>query len=73
MRNERVQKYLRRFEGLKRQRGTWDPQYNDISDYILPYRGRIKDSHLTNDGSRRGQNIINGEATRTMKVLRSGM
>lgn len=65
-------RYQRRFGALKNERSTWIDHWRDLSDFILPRRGRF----LLNDrnrGTKRNDKIINNTATVAARTLASGM
>lgn len=66
------QKYQRRLAALKSERGTWDPHWRELSDYIQPRRSRFLSTDI-NRGSEKNDEIINGTATWAVRVLASGM
>lgn len=49
------------------------PVWRDLSDYLAPYRGRFTTESQSQRGKRKGLKVINGTATRSMKILSSGM
>lgn len=57
---------------LTQERTSFIPQYRDVNDFIIPYRGRffIED---VNRGDRRNLNIINSKGTFAANTLASGM
>lgn len=57
---------------LSLERTSFIPQYRDVNDFIVPYRGRffIED---VNRGDRRNLNIINSKGTFAANTLASGM
>jgi hypothetical protein len=66
------QQYQRRYQLLKTERGTWDPHWRELSDYVMPRRSRFLQSDI-NRGSEKNDSIINGTATWGLRVLSSGM
>lgn len=57
---------------LKNERSSFDPQWRELSEYILPRRSRFLVTDR-NRGERRNQKIINSTATLAARTLRSGM
>lgn len=70
--NDERAKLLRRHTALKAERSSWDGTYRDISNYILPRRGRFFTSDA-NKGHRRDTSIINNHGTRAANTLASGL
>lgn len=73
---EARKKILSRFGELEAQRNTWTTVWQDLRDYVLPYHGKglSGDSATeTNDGTRKGDKIIDGVATRAMGILGAGL
>lgn len=62
----------KRWANLKDERSTWDSHHRELAEYILPRHIRINTSE-TNKGSKRNDKIFNGTATRSLRVLASGM
>jgi len=65
-------KLLERWIALKNERSTWDTHWREISDYVLPRSGRFFTKKV-NDGGKVHNNIYDNTATRSMRVLASGM
>jgi len=65
-----------RCEKLKTQllldRSTWEPHWQDLGDYILPWRIRFK-KNQRNKGDKRNSKIIDNTATLAVRTARSGM
>jgi hypothetical protein len=63
---------LRRWGELKRERATWEPQWRELSQFLLPRSGRffIQDH---NRGQRRHNNILDNTGTRAVRVLAAGL
>lgn len=68
----RKQQYERLRAQLKAERESFVSTWRDISDFILPRRGRF---FLTdaNKGDRRNQKIIDSTGTKALRTLRSGL
>lgn len=65
---------LARWKGLKDDRRTWDPHWQEIADYILPRRGRWAERDGDRkSGKKRRDRIIDGTAGRALRTLASGM
>ncbi len=57
---------------LSNERSSFIPQYRDVNDFIIPYRGRFSIDDV-NKGDRRNLNIINSKGTFAANTLASGM
>lgn len=68
----RRQKIERLRAELKNERSSFESQWLDNSDYILPLRARFFTTN-TNKGDRRNHKIIDSTATMAARTLRSGM
>lgn len=66
------QRYLRRLGAMKNEASSWRDHWRDLSNYILPRRGRFLNTDR-NDGSKRNDKIINNTPTRAARILSSGM
>ncbi len=64
--------YLRRLQGLRQERNSWESHWQEISDYILPRKG-IYSGHRPNDGRVRSGKIIDSTATRALRILAAGL
>jgi hypothetical protein len=64
--------FERRKGALKKERQSFLPHYQDLSDHVQPRRGRfvVQDR---NRGTKRHQAIINSKATQSLRVARAGM
>ncbi len=57
---------------LWNERSTWDPHYQELSNYIHPRALRLHKSRR-NKGTKQNQFIKNSQATRASRILASGM
>lgn len=57
---------------LTNERSSFIPQWRDVNDFIVPYRGRFFVEDV-NRGDRRNLNIINSKGTFAANTLASGM
>ena len=76
MREEgRTKHFRRRFTKLKSEFDTnWKSHFQDISDYLMPRKGRFLDRDTTpNDGGKRNSLIYDGTGTRALRILAAGM
>ena len=74
MSDERIKKILARHETLKERRRAWEENYwYDISDYILNERGWFAERDKGQEGRRRQNKVLNGVATRAVRILAAGL
>ena len=66
------QRLLQRFEYLKTQRNTFEPEWKEITDYIQPRRGRYNITE-NNNKNRTYSKIINSRGTIASRTLASGL
>jgi hypothetical protein len=64
--------YLRRLSSLKSERESWIDHWRQVSDVILPRRGRFLLSDR-NKGGRRNKKIIDNTGTLSLRTLASGL
>lgn len=62
-----------RVASLKSALRAQEPVLRDIQQYLCPFRGRFQKQGQDQRGSRRGLKVVNGTATRSFKILSSGM
>lgn len=68
-----TRKYLEnRYEQLKTDRSSWESEWRDVQQYILPECGRWFTTE-TNDGKKRPRKIYDGTAKYAMRTLASGL
>ncbi len=65
-------RYVSRLARLREERRSWEGHWRDISEYILPRKGRF-DTDRDNDGSPRGGRIVDSTATRALRILAAGL
>ncbi len=71
---ETRQSLQRRLEELRDERAAFVPLWRELSDHVLPYRGRfLGRDERPNDGRRRDEHIIDGKATHALRILAAGM
>lgn len=70
-----LRRYLdRRMNTLRQERLSWWSHWQDLSDYILPRRGRfLISANQANRGDPRNQKIIDSTGTLAARTLASGM
>lgn len=66
------QRYDALYTALEQDRASWDPHWRDLTDYIMPWRGRFSTSQ-TNDGQKHFSKIIDSTATSAAEILMAGM
>ncbi|WP_320169515.1 portal protein [Maridesulfovibrio sp.] len=65
-------RYTARLLSLRQERSSWEPHWQEISDYILPRRG-VYSGQRPNDGRVKGGRIIDSTATRALRILAAGL
>jgi hypothetical protein len=66
--------FLKRLGALKQERASFLSHWKELSDYILPRRGRfLSGSGETNKGSKKNGKIIDSTATDAVEILVSGL
>ncbi|MNJ33379.1 Bacteriophage head to tail connecting protein [compost metagenome] len=66
------QRAEKRLSMLKSERTSWEQNWRELSDFILPMRSRVLDDQV-NKGDRRNNKIINNTATEAAGTLAAGM
>lgn len=69
-------KYRKRYSQLRDDAAEWRSHWSDISDYMLPRKGRYLSSDnntRSTNGSKKHQKIINGSASGALRTLAAGM
>jgi hypothetical protein len=66
------QRLLERYSQLKTDRTSWDTQYREITQYLLPWSGRYYTSDR-NRGNKRATHIYDNTPTRALRTLASGL
>jgi len=61
-----------RIAGMKEERQSFIAHYKDVSENILPRKGRFIHTDI-NQGSKKYQKIINSRGTQALKIARAGM
>jgi len=63
-----------RLKALEEERDTWIPHWQEITDYVLPRKGEyLTSGSIPNIGKKKHSKIIDGTATRALRVLAAGM
>jgi Bacteriophage head to tail connecting protein len=70
---DKPRQYLdKQLEALKAERSTWETEWKDIQQFMLPHRGRWLRTD-TNRGGRRYRKVYDGTATYALRTLSSGL
>lgn len=69
---ERRRRYLQRLAALKSERESWVQHWRELSDYLLPRKGRFSLSDR-NKGDRRNSKILDSTGTLAVRTLAAGM
>jgi hypothetical protein len=64
---------LRRYVTLENDRSSWRNHWMEISDYILPRRGRFLFTTADDRGKKRNNKIIDSTGTQAVRTLAAGM
>ena len=64
---------LRRYTKLENERTTWRNHWMEISDYLLPRRGRYLFEAQNSRGKKRNSKIIDGTGTQAIRTMAAGM
>ncbi|SMF64640.1 Bacteriophage head to tail connecting protein [Tistlia consotensis] len=65
-----------RLEALRQERSSWMPHWSELSEHLLPRRGRFlggEGGARPNQGGKRNGRIVNGTATIALRTLQSGL
>lgn len=69
-----VKQYNKRLAVLEQEFESWKAHYKDISNYLIPRKGRFLDRDtIANDGSKRHREIIDNTGGRALRILAAGM
>jgi hypothetical protein len=68
----KTMEYMRRWTDIKDERSTFFGHWEELSDYILPRRGRFLTSKR-NDGSKKNSKIIDSTGSMAVRTLSAGM
>lgn len=67
-----VRHVLRRFHELEKERRTWEGQWKEISDVMLPNKGKWSEENH-NKGYKKHGNIVDSTALYALRILAAGM
>lgn len=72
--NEELKEYRERLGALEKERDTWVDHWQEITDYILPRKGEyLTKGAIPNQGKKKHSKIVDGTASRALRVLAAGM
>jgi len=64
---------LKRYVGLENDRSSWKNHWMEISDYVIPRRGRFLFSTMDDRGKKRNSKIIDSTGTQALRTMAAGM
>jgi hypothetical protein len=64
---------LKRYRKLEDDRSSWRAQWQEITDYLLPRRGRYLTESQGNKGRKRNNKIVDNSAGQALRTLAAGM
>lgn len=71
---EKIRRLEEQLSGLEAERATWDQDNREVRDYILPHFGFFSaEGDTANQGGHRGDKIVDGTASRSMRILAAGL
>ena len=69
--------YRKRYSMLRDEQSSWRSHWNDITQYLLPRRGRYlqgeRNDNFSIGGQQKHEKIINGSAVQALKTLAGGL
>ena len=68
----KTSEYMKRWSDIKDERSTFFGHWQELSDYIMPRRGRFLTSK-SNDGSKKNGKIIDSTGSMAVRTLSAGM
>jgi len=72
--NSKRDRVWRRYKRLEDDRSSWRTHWMELSDYILPRRGRfLLDTYQSNRGRKRTTKIVDGTGTYALRILNAGL
>lgn len=72
--DERTEVHINRYRELKKDRLPLDPKYKDIREFIFPGSGMfVEDGDSPHDGEMHNEQIVDGIATRALRIAAAGM
>lgn len=70
--NKQCECYRRRWSTMKKERATFFGHWQELSEYIVPRRGRFLSTDV-NKGTKKNNKIIDSTATMALRTLSAGM
>lgn len=70
--NKQCECYRRRWSSMKKERSTFFGHWQELSEYIVPRRGRFLSTDV-NKGTKKNSKIIDSTATMALRSLSAGM
>jgi len=64
---------LRRYVTLENDRSSWRSHWMELSDYLIPRRGRFLYTSMDDRGKKRNNKIIDSTGTQALRTLSAGM
>lgn len=75
--SSKTSRYRKRFSKLRDEQSDWRSHWQDISQFLLPRRGRYLNNetyeNFQQQGQKKHQKIINGSAVQALKTLAGGL
>ena len=71
--NGKRSRILRRYVKLENDRSSWRNHWMEISDYVLPRRGRFLFQTQDDRGKKRNNKIIDSTGTQAIRTMAAGM
>ena len=71
--NGKRSRILRRYVGLENDRSSWRNHWMELSDYLIPRRGRFLFTSMDDRGKKRNNKIIDSTGTQALRTLAAGM
>lgn len=71
--NGKRSRILRRYVTLENDRSSWRNHWMELSDYLIPRRGRFLYTTMDDRGKKRNNKIIDSTGTQALRTLSAGM
>jgi hypothetical protein len=71
--NGKRSKVLKRYVTLENDRSSWRSHWMELSDYLIPRRGRFLFTSQDDRGKKRGGKIIDSTGTQALRTMAAGM
>lgn len=73
----KTDRFRKKLKQLREEQHTWRPHWQEISEYMMPMKGKylLSESQDTyaNDGAKKHQKIINGSANDALRIIAAGL